>query len=353
MEKRQIVGEFFKRGHLLTVDAMQLIEKDPEKFLNMKLPTIVRSSDLKTSWKIIKNLTQKKTEITKEDFVKFYNSKYEKMRDIIVARVPKDYVSINKLDTSRNEFHIIGIVKDIREGDGKKIVELEDKTGSIPIIFDDIEDLELDDVVAVRAVAAGKVLFGKKILYPDIPLRAPAIGIGKACFVSDLHLDTASVKDIEKFFEWFSKQSIQYLFVSGKVGDMNALEKYVDRYCYMKTVFVVADEYLGLPVRFDSKKIVSLSNPAMIEIEGLKVLMTQRADVNMLKKRHLQKSRTIMDEDYLVIDEIPDIVHSGRSNDPSIVNYKSVTLVNSGSLLADFRPIIVDFATREAEKATV
>jgi len=32
------------------------------------------------------------------------------------------------------------------------------------------------------------------------------------------------------------------------------------------------------------------------------------------------------------------------------MNYKSVTIVNSGSLLAEFKPVVVDFATREAEQ---
>ncbi len=352
MNKEQIISEFFKKGNLLTVDAIPIIEKDPEAFLKMKLPTIVKANDLKQEWKILRNITSKKTEITKEDFVKFYNSKYEKMRNIIVQRVPKDYVSINKLDSTRSEVHVIGIVKDIREKDSKKIIELEDTTGSIPIIFDDVEDAELDDVIAVRAIAGGKVLFGKQIIYPDIPLRQPTVGSGKGCFVSDLHLDVASVKDVEKFFEWFSKQSIPYLFVAGVTGNMAALEKYVDRYCYMKTVFVIPDDYPSIPVNFKSSKIISLGNPAMIDI-GVKILLTHKADKTMLKKRYLQKTKTILEEDYLVMEDVPDIVHSGRSNDASVVNYKSVTMVSSGSMLADFRPIVIDFATRDIVKEKV
>ena len=355
MGKSEIVGEFFKHGHLLTDEALAIIEKSSaEEILVRKLPFIVDSRDLRQPYKILMNLTYKKSEITREDFVKFYGSKYEKMKQIIISRVQKNFISLNKIDSTRSEVHVIGIVKEIRNNE-KKAVELEDTTSTIPVIFEEIDDLELDDVVAIKAVAGGKVLFGKKIIYPDIPLRDPTIGTGKACFVSDLCLDESSPKDIETFFEWFSQQDIQYLFVSGKIGDRKLFGTYVDRYCYMKTVFVIADgsEYPNMPQTYESNKIVSLSNPAMVELGGLKILMCQKADIKMLKKRYLGKSSVILDEDYLVLTEVPDVVHCGNSDQPYITNYKSVTLVNSGSLLGEFKPIIVDFATRDVEKISL
>jgi len=72
----------------------------------------------------------------------------------------------NKIDGTRSEVYVIGIVRDIKEKDGKKIIDLEDKTATIPVIFEpaDADDLELDDVVAVKAISGGKVLFGKKVM---------------------------------------------------------------------------------------------------------------------------------------------------------------------------------------------
>lgn len=353
MGKNEIVGEFFKQGHLLTDEALTIIEETGvEEFLARKLPFIIDSHDLHRPYKVLMNLTYRKKEITTEDFVKFYNSKYEKMKEIITARIQKNFVSLNKIDSTRSEVHVIGIVKEIKENDQRKVVELEDTTTSIPVILEDLEDLELDDVVAIRAVSGGKVLFGKKILYPDMPLRNPTIGTGRACFVSDLRLDESSSRDIEIFFEWFSQQDIPYLFVAGRMGDKELFEKYVERYCYIKTIFVIADdsEYPNMPQTFGSGRIVSLSNPAMVELGGLKILMCQKADIKMLKKRYLGKSKTILDEDYLVLTDVPDIVHCGYSDEPYITNYKSATIVNSGSLLGEFKPIVIDFATRDVEK---
>jgi DNA polymerase II small subunit/DNA polymerase delta subunit B len=354
MEREQIVKEFFTRGHILTEDALKIIEeKGVESFAGLNLPPVVRQSDLFLPYKILKNLDARKEEITKEDFVKFYNSKYDRMRDIIVSRIQKDFLSLNKIDGSRSEIHVLGIVREIKEKDGKKVIELEDKTATVPVILEDLEDIELDDVIAVRAISGGKVLFGKKIIYPDIPLRNPAIGSGKACFVSDLRLNEAPSSEIERFFIWFSNNDVPYLFIAGGIGNAAELEKYVDRYCYRKTVFVISDgEYPSPPEKYNSRRIVALSNPAIIELGGLKILITSKADTTMLKKRYLGRSRVILDEDYLALDVVPDIVHSG-GDVPLIANYKATTIVSSGSLMGEFKPIIIDFATREAEKINI
>lgn len=357
MEREKIVTEFFKKGHLLTDEAIRLLEEQGlDQFLNRSLPFVVDTKDLYQQYRVIKNITSRKTEITSDDFIRFYNSKYEKMRNIITERLRKDFVSINKVDSTRSEIHVIGIIKEIKEKDGKKIVEMEDPTGTIPVIFDDVEDAEPDDVIAVRAISGGKVLFGKKILYPDMPLRQPATGAGKGCFVSDFRLDEASTKDAEHFFEWFSQQNIPFLFVAGDLGDKELFEKYVERYCYVKTIFVIASDdktYPQLPLDFKTNRIISLSNPAMLEVGGLKILMAHKGSTLMLKKRYLGKSSAVFDEDHLVIDEIPDIMHTGHGNEPYVTNYKSVTIVNSGSLLGEFKPIVIDFATRDVEKITL
>ena len=362
MSREQIIAEFFKKGHLLTEDAIRLIEEaqaDASRFEPpQNLPLVVEPGDLRRPFSILRNLTHKKTEITSDDFVRFYNSKYEKMKSVILSRIPKDFVSLNKIDMSRSEVHVLGIVKEIKEKDGKKVVDIEDPTGSVPVIFEAADfdaDVELDDVVAIRALAGGKVLFGKKIIYPDMPLRQPTLGTGKACFVSDFRLDEASTKDAERFFEWFSQQDIPYLLVAGDLGDKELFERYVERYCYIKTVFVIAagNEYPQTPLKFESNKIVSLSNPAIVELGGLKVLMIHKGNTTFLKKRYLGRSSAILDEDYLVLDEMPDIMHTGHGDTPFISNYKSTTIINSGSLLGTFTPVVANFATRDVEKISI
>jgi DNA polymerase II small subunit len=366
MEKQEIIDAFLEKGKLLTPNALEFLTgKNIEPLLknteNGIYPTLVLDEStlsMQDNIRIIKNLSTKKKEITTEDFIKFYKSKYEKMKDVIIQRLQKDFVSLNKLDARRDEVHIIGIVKDIKKHDNKKIVELEDMTTTVPVLFDEIDDtddIELDDVIAVRAVSAGKILYGKKILWPDLPLRQPAKGFGKACFISDLHLDETPEQDFIKFIEWFSNQNIKYLFVAGDIGDNRLFEKIIDKYCTNKKTFTIPgnidnDAYPQLPEHFESRHIIPLSNPAMAEINGIKILLIHDMNINMFKKRYLGKSKTILPEDYLVLEEVPDIVHYGHTHEAQVSNYKSTTLVNSGSMLTQFMPVIIDFSTREVEQ---
>lgn len=367
MEKQEILDTFLNKGKLLTPQALEFLEdKNIELILNNIeneiYPALVIDEHalfFYDSIRILKNLSSKKKEITTEDFIRFYKSKYEKMRDVITQRLQKDFVSLNKLDARRDEVHIIGIVKEKKKKDGKTIIELEDMTTTIPVLFDEIDntdDVELDDVIAIKAVAAGKILYGKKILWPDLPLRQPTKGFGKACFISDLHLDEAPPEDFIKFMEWFSKQNIKYLFVAGDICDDKSFEKAVESYCTNKKIFIIpgnADDksdYPQLPKKYESRHIIPLSNPSMVEINGIKILIIHSMEIDMLKKRYLGKSKTILTEDYLVLDEVPDIVHCGHTHEAQVANYKSATLVNSGSLLTQFMPVIIDFSTREAEQ---
>lgn len=363
--KEEIVQKFLNEGKLLTPQALDLILSN-EGIAVRKTEFLITEKDLDmpnvlvSSFKIIKNLTSKKTEITPEDFAKFYRSRFEKTKNIILEKMQKPFTSLNKLSNFRDEVYVIGIIREIREKDGKKIVELEDATGSVSVVFDkDTFDAELDDVIAVLAVSSKNVLFGKQIIYPDVPLRSPATGKGKVCFVGSLNLNEASKADGERFFSWFGECQASHLFCAGDVGDINEFERLVERYCSGKTIVFTPggkesnEEYPQLPISFNSKKIISLSNPAMIELNGVKILMMHKFSMEMLRKRYLGKSNVILDEDFLVLEEIPDIVCFGHSEKPHITNYKSITVVNSGSLLSEFRPILIDLETREAQQISV
>ena len=360
LTKEEIVARFMSKGHLLTPDALRCLEgKDAGKYIEKKFSGfIINEMDIHSiaysheeeKIRIIKNLTKKPTELQREDFIKFYNSKYEKMKNIIVSRIQKNFVSINKISPSGTS-HIIAIIKDVKE----KTMEAEDMTGSINITFDSEINADTDDVVAIELEEKK----GKKIIYPDIPLRPPKKGVGKACFVSDLHMDEAPNKDIDRFFQWCNENNFDYLFVAGDIVEKEKFAEYIDRYCSGKRVFYSPgnadkkEDYPQVADRIDSKIVTSLSNPAMVEISGIKILLMHNFSLDMIKKRYLGKSKIVMSEDFLPLDEVPDIVHCGHTHQPFVSNYKSVTIVNSGSLLTEFRPVLIDFATREVRQVNL
>ena len=402
MKKDEIVDIFLDAGFLISSDALDFLaaadktdddikamitkikdktspEKLPEKAVIMlsdiKQPDAGEGADKGTSEakdeskdeiKIIKNITKKLDEIKTEDFLHFYQDKYKKMQKIIQGKIKANFVSINKLGGLRKEVTVIGIVKDKKEKEEKQVLELEDMTGAVPVVFSsgvvDTASVDLDDVIAVRGISATRVIYGKEIIYPDIPLRSASSGSGKACFISDLHLNEAPTTDIKKFFKWFSQSDIKYLFVAGDIVDMAAFEKFIEEFNGRKTFVIIPgnmdnNEYPALPIKIHEKgekrNIVSLSNPAMVELNNIKILLVHDFNLSMLKKRYLGKSKDILEEDYLVLDEVPDIVHCGHTHEPFVRNYKSVTIVNSGSPLTEFRPVVVDFNTRAVEQVKI
>jgi len=354
MKRQEIVENFFKKGLVLTENALNFLENsDADEFLERDYSSFVLTeSDFVSGIRVIKNLVNKPKETTTEDFLHHYVSKYEKLRKIIMDRIQKDYISLNRLDSSRNEVHVIGIVRDIKEKEGKKIIELEDPTATVTVIFDEKEvknlgDVLLDDVIVIKAKAGGKVIYGKQILFPDTPLRQPTRGIGRACFISDIAMDESPTQT-EALFKWFETQDIGTLFVLGRIGDNKKFEALVDEYCVNKNIItsVIKKEFPSIAEQFKNEKIISLSNPAMVEVGGVKVLLSSNMDIQRIKKRHMGKSDFVLPEDYLVMEDVPDIIQHS-SKEPTIQHYKAITLVSAGSPSTKFTPVVVDFATRE------
>ncbi len=360
LDKKRIVTAYLERGNLLTPEALEKITKNGN--MKEKIDALIVDKDMledELSCAVVKNFQEKPAEIKKDDFVSFYNSKFEKMKNIIVSRLQKDFVSLNKIGALMNEIYVIGMVREAGQRNGKYVIELEDMTDSKHVIFDKEQEVEIDDVIAVKAVSAGEALFGKAVIHPDIPLRQPSRGTGKGCFVSDLHLDEVPGKEAEKFFLWLRSVDAKNVFVAGDIGDTALFEKFVGEYCQSKTFFCIPGhksgemEYPTPPEQFSRKNIIPLSNPSIINVNGLVILMVHDGNINFLKKRYIGHSKLILKEDYLVLDIVPDIMHCGHTHKPESSNYKSVSIVNSGSLLSELRPVVIDFETREVTQAAI
>lgn len=348
MKREDLVKLFFSRQKLVSPEALSYLEgfsdKEVKDILERELDLVVLKNHITflKRYEVVKNLVKK--EHASE--IEYLNTKFNKMKDILASRIDKKFISINKLLQTREDTYIIGMIKDIKEGE-KTLVEVEDQTGSVTVSFDEPVKCDLDDVVLVQAIPSGKILYGKKIIYPDVPLREPVRGSGKGCFISDLHLNEAPESDVEKFFQWFNQENINYLFIAGDVENLETLEKH----CENKLVFIIPGErdsqeiYPYLPMKTMKENIIPLSNPSIVNVGGINILMVHDFDLSMLKKRHL--GDCLLKEDFLALDVVPDIVHYGHDHKPFVSNYKSITVVNSGSVLNEFKPVVVDFSTRE------
>ncbi len=331
MKRQDLILKFLDKGKLITPLALEQLEKEEDLSVFLEKDGVFMTEYDFERIQILKNITSKTEEMSISDFVSYYQSKFSKIRNIFLKEKPLAYVSIDKINNTFKKGTIIGMVVSKENG-----LTVEDMTGVVTLKGG---DADLDDVVAFEVEKKG-VFEVKRVIYPDVPLRAVKTGSGRAMFVSDLHLDRDEKG--KKFLKWFGEQDVKDLFIAGDIGDKRELEKWIEE---GKHVFVIpgeadGDSYPQLPLNLEGD-IISLSNPSMVELNGLKVLLVHEFKKEMLTKRHL--GTMFSPEDQMVLEDVPDIVHCGHTHKQIISNYKSITIVNSGSPLT---PIVIDFKTR-------
>ncbi len=357
MGKSEIVRKFFEKGYLLSPEALEwLSARDWEKFLERDYEGVVITLDMlrqhSLEWNVIKNFSSVTREMELEDFIRFYRRKYEGIKSILVERFDKErFISISNLSSKGRRVSIIGMVKEKKARDGRIYLRVEDMTGSVDCILKQ-GDADIDDVLGFSGREGNGVLFVENVIYPDIPFREPKTGWGKFLFMSDLHFNEAPKEYIERLHEFMDRHPYP-AFIAGDVGDIREVERIAERV----PVFLIpgnadSQQYPSPPLKTSHENIISLSNPAMVEVNGLVVLMVHRFGKEMLKKRYLGGGYFKADED-MVISRVPDIVHFGHTHKPEVYNYKSTTIVNSGGLLDEFRPVLIDFSTREIRQMEV
>lgn len=164
-----------------------------------------------------------------QDFVRYFRDRYSRIREMLSGRLNARPIESLKKDLAGREISIIGMVMDVRtSAKGNKVVELEDPTGMVTVIFtkgdqasEEITNLVLDEVVGVTGTTDGKGrFFGKTLLRPDLQVRSSiATGEGGALLLSDVHVgSTYFMEDAwERFIEWISGEMDDPLEIASKV----------------------------------------------------------------------------------------------------------------------------------------
>jgi len=355
MEKSEIVKKFMERGYLLSPAALEkvdetninrLLEKTYDNLVLCENDFVLEKKQ-ENYFKILKNLSVKPDSINIGDVSNLYIDKYKKMSKIIRMRVQKNFISINKM-MSGQKGNVIGIIKDIKPQNNGYELTIEDITGIIIATAQNLSEALVNDVAAFSIDENSNC----EILWPDVPIRTSVKGFGKICFISDLHLNEIDKKSHEQLYEWLYKNRFDFVLVAGDIGDVDDFKKNVSN---IQTQFIIISDPHKTKDNYPNTgggtegNLIWLSNPSMVEINGIVILIIHEFDKTMLKKRYLGCSHEILPEDFLVLDIIPDIVHYGHTHQPFIEHYKSISILNSGSLLEEFRPVILNLETREIE----
>lgn len=262
----------------------------------------------------------KKLEV--KDFIGHFRSRYQQLQRILMQRPElQNLVSINKLSSNRQNLSVIAMVREKRITKNKNIIlHLEDLTGETQALiraereelFAVGQELQLDDIIAVKASGNQDMLFVHEIYFPDSFLHTKTkfdsdISIA---FLSDVHAgsDRHLGSCMQRFLDWIrsddvSAQKIKYLFFSGDNVDgvgifpgqehvlqlKSMREQYALLASYLRqipkhiTIFMCPGQHDAVRVAEPQPLIERAYAPELYEIENL-VLVTNPALVKLRER---------------------------------------------------------------------
>ena len=376
-----------------------------------------QKTNVEYDFKIIQDTSKKSyTSGELENLITYFKSRYEKLSNILQKRPElRNFTKIADIDESQDSLTLILMVREIRSSkNGHKIVEFEDDTGTISVLFSnkheelfaEAEKLVKDEVIGVIANKSddSNFAFGQQIINPGV-LRVPEkemdFGI---VFLSDVHIGSLTFLEdaFSRFIDWINceygseeqrriAEDVKYLIIGGDIVDGIGVYPNQEKELAIKDItqqYNEAARFLG-NIRSDIKIIIApgnhdasrvaepqpavpeeyakalyqldnvefISNPGVVSLDGINVLIYhgrsfddlvmavkgfthERNDLLMeelLQKRHLAPiygERTPLAselEDYLVIDEVPDVFHTGHVHINTYRRFKGIHLINSGT----------------------
>jgi DNA polymerase II small subunit len=294
--------------------------------------------------------TNKKIEV--RDFVGHFRSRFQQIQKILMNRpeLQKNLVSINKIASDRAALSIIGIVVEKRVTKNKNVIlTLEDLTGRIGAlikfdreeVFEKAEEIQLDDIIGVKASGNKDLIFVQDVFFPDafLPEKTKFNEDVSIAFLSDMHCggDRHLGKSVENFLLWINTddevaKKIKYIFITGDNvdgvgifpgqeavlnlksmdGQYKLLASYLNKIPKRITMFLIPGQHDATRVaepqpppsiRYASElykieNLVMLPNPAMVKLlEGekeIKILMYHGASIhtfiNEIKELRLMKA---------------------------------------------------------------
>ena len=191
------------------------IQEEPAQSLAAHKAIPLSSANQTLEVTILRNHTQTNAKAVMENFVFYFNSRYEKLRNLLSKRQLQNTTSIMHLKPGAKAT-VIGMVKDKRTSkNGHIMLELEDQTGTTTALImkskeelmKKMSEIVFDEVVAVTGAVSDRIMFADEITLPEIPINnTPKQFNAKAAvaFLSDIHVGSEKFleHDFERFLAW-------------------------------------------------------------------------------------------------------------------------------------------------------
>ena len=353
------------------------------------------------------------------NLIEYFQNRYKKLSGILEKRPElRTWQKINEITENQTDLNLIVMITDIRSTkNGHYLIEVEDDTGSMPILVSKDNDeliraarnLMRDEVIGVIAQkragqSENQLAICQNLIDPDVPRKdRKEVDFGTV-FTSDIHIGSSTFLEdaFVRFTKWLNgdygseeqremANNVKYMIIGGDIVDGIGVYPNQDKELAIKDITAQYDEAARLvgDIRSDIKIIITpgnhdasrvaepqpavpekyakslyklnnvefLSNPSMVSLDGLEVLIYhgrgiddmvmgsndfshERNDLVMkefLRKRHLAPlygERTPLAselEDHLVIDRVPDVLHTGHVHINTYTNFNGIHCINSGT----------------------
>lgn len=267
------------------------------------------------------------------DFDQYFQNRFKKLKEVLEQRrfdpKPSTVKAVKRQANKPNnsDVTLIGMVeRKWTSKNGYQMLQLDDPTGSMRVVFTDeevgeeCEDLLPSQVVAVQGQVSddGDIIFGDEVVEPDIPpsnRRNTAQSNAKVALVSDIHFGSEefAAEKWNEFVDWIRQEpEIEYLLVAGDIvegvgvypgqKDELVVESVADQYEIAAEAFKelpddltiissvgnhdsvrLAEPQPTLPDKFGDKfgdNVELVGNPVLVTIEGVKFLLYHGMSLN-------------------------------------------------------------------------
>lgn len=389
MDRNEILRAFLSAGYQISADAIAHFEQNPDRvkefmelaagklekpFVTMEAVGAVMGG-ISPKLRVLTSFHSGRKETTVSQISDRLNARYQKISEILSKKIElANLISVNRISQQNNKFSIVAMLKEVNPGDRSLLAE--DPTGTTTVYISDeaVGDLPYlveDEIVGLvcdnEDSSENRVA---RIVFPDIPLptRVAATQQDFLCmFVSDVHMGEEGFQPraLEKLEEYLRKVKQDVLvFVLGDVSkDPADLERFQRMFPPNYTVMYLQGELEGVC------KDNCLPDPVLVEVGGVKIFMShgkmfqgymekfkvspEGMLLQMIKKRHLSPTfgeNPRLDDEKLLLEQVPDIFVIGHYHEPRTANYKGATVISLGSFVT--QPIFwsVNLRTRETIK---
>ncbi len=211
-------------------------------------PLIFPITSIKTTINIVFSYENKPHKYEVKDFSTIFTSRYRFLEKILRYKpaLSENLTSISRVQGKKEREHVslIGMVEEVSTTkSGNIMILLEDLTGKVKVLIkkDDAEsfsaakELVPDEIIGITGTCSEHMIFGDKIVWPDIPapeeLKKSPEEVS-AIFLSDFHVGSKMFlrEEVNKFMSWLKGDSgneaqkeaaaqVKYIFIAGDLVD--------------------------------------------------------------------------------------------------------------------------------------